>query len=110
MLIAHANKVFLLILLVVVIAHIGNLFNIKVEVLKMRDKINTQVITFRVPAVVRESFVKNYPNNLSDFLRNCMVKAINDPKFFVNVQFPFFNSEMVSAIQNYIADNTNHNK
>lgn len=76
----------------------------------MRDKINTQVITFRVPPVIRESFNKKYPNNLSDFLRNCMVKAINDPNFFVSIQFPFFNPEMVSAIQNYISDNTNHNK
>lgn len=75
----------------------------------MSDKINTQVITFRVPKVVRESFNKNYPNNLSDFLRNCMVKAINDPNFFVSVQFPYFNPELVKAIQNYTQDKTEHN-
>lgn len=75
-----------------------------------RDMINTQVITFRVPAVVRETFLKKYPNNLSDFLRNCMVKAINEPDFFVSIQFPYFNPELVEAIQNYKQDNTNHNK
>ncbi len=75
----------------------------------MSDKINTQVITFRVPPVVRETFIKNYPNNLSDFLRNCMVKAINEPNFFVSVQFPYFNPELVKAIQNYTLDKDNHN-
>lgn len=75
----------------------------------MSDKINTQVITFRVPPVVREKFLKNYPNNLSDFLRNCMVKAINEPQFFVSVQFPYFNPELVKAIQNYTQDITEHN-
>ncbi len=75
----------------------------------MSDKINTQVITFRVPTVVRETFLKNYPNNLSDFLRNCMVKAINEPQFFVSVQFPYFNQELVKAIQNYTQDKDNHN-
>ena len=76
----------------------------------MRDKINTTIITFRVPPVVRETFNKKYPNNLSDFLRNCMTKAINDPNFFVSIQFPYFNPDLVKEIQNYIADNTNHNK
>ncbi len=75
----------------------------------MSDKINTQVITFRVPTVVRQTFLKNYPNNLSDFLRNCMVKAINEPQFFVSVQFPYFNPELVKAIQNYTLDKDNHN-
>ena len=74
------------------------------------DMINTQVITFRVPRKVRETFLKKYPNNQSDFLRNCMVKAINEPDFFLSVQFPYFNPKLVKDIQNYKNDNINHNK
>ena len=47
-------------------------------------------ITFFIEEKTREKFSQKYSLNMSKFLRNCVILAINDSAFFKDILFFFY--------------------